>query len=328
MTLTHDQLAAITRGTDHTFTHQTNGRFVMRRCTDAQTEAYGREFGPKCEMSAGIRFDFWTDSRTIAFDYTIARRASVIWMSIDLYADGVMVASDYKNTHQSFDEYTFAYRFELPARRHITIYLPYMVDLQIRSFTVDDGAEVTPYDSYAGRMLCFGDSITHGYLAHYSSCTYPATVARYFDFDFSNQGNAGYVFDGATIDPNQNFTPDLITVAFGTNDWSKLPSNEEYVTRAQGFFDRLTEVYPGVPTFGILPLWRPDCWRPKKVGSFDHARQQLADIMDAHGCIIVDGAAAVPHVPEFFDDYRLHPNDLGFSFYAQAMIAAISNGLR
>lgn len=239
-----------------------------------------------------------------------------------------MVAADYKNTHQTFDTYTFAYRFEMPARRHITIYLPYMVDVQVHRFTVDDGAEITPFDNYAGRMLCFGDSITHGYLAHYSSCTYPASVARYFGFDFNNQGNAGYVFDGATIDPELHFAPNLITVAFGTNDWSKLPSNEELVCRAQGFFDRLSEVYPGIPVFSVLPLWRSDCWRPKKAGGFDQVRQQLADIMDAHDCIIIDGAAAVPHVPEFYDDYRLHPNDLGFAFYTQAMIAAISNGLR
>lgn len=320
MILTHEQLAAITRGADHTFTNEQNGRFVMRRCTDKQTEAYGREFGPKCELTAGIRFDFWTDSRTIEFDYVIARRASVVYMSIDLYADGVMVAGDYKNTHQSFDKYTFAYEFATKARRRITIYLPYMLDIQLTEFRLDDGAEVTPYTDYAGTMLCYGDSITHGYLAHYASCTYPAMVARYFNYDFSNQGNAGYIFDANTIDPEQNIKPDCITVAFGTNDWSKLPSNEEFVSRAQAFFDRLVEVYPGVPVYAILPLWRADCWRPKKTGPFEVARCQLADIMASHGCIVVDGAKAVPHVPEFFDDYRLHPNDLGFSFYAQYLI--------
>ncbi len=324
MHLTHQQLTAMTRGTDHTLTND-KGRFVMRRCTDTQAEAYGREFGPKCEMSAGIRFDFFTDSQTIEFDYVIARRASVIWMSIDLYADGVMVVGDYKPTHESRDHYTFSHQFDSKTSRRITIYLPYMVDLQLTDFRLDDGASLNPYTDYKGSMLCFGDSITHGYLAHYSSCTYPAMVSRFFDYDFSNQGNAGYVFDANTIDPEQHIKPDLITVAFGTNDWSKLPSNEEYLSRAQAFFDRLVEVYPTVPIYGILPIWRADTWRPKKVGTFADAHRQLEEIMTAHGCIIVDGMFAVPQVPDFFDDFRLHPNDLGFSFYAQYIIGAIVN---
>lgn len=322
MILTYEQLTSITRGADHTRI-DSRGHIALCRCTDAQVAAYGND-GAKCHLTAGIRFDFYTDSEEIAFDYCIRRRASVRWMSVDLYVDGVMVVGDYKNTHQSYDTYTFTHHFGDKARRRITIYLPYMVDIRIMEFRLDDGAEVTPYTAYSGAMLCFGDSITHGYHAHYSSCTYPAMVSRFFNYDFSNQGNAGYIFDANTIDPEQNFEPDLITVAFGTNDWSKLPSNEEYVSRAQTFFDRLAEAYPGVPVYGILPLWREDDWRPKPTGAFADTRRQLAEIMAAHGCIIVDGMKAVPHVPEFFADYRLHPNDLGFAFYAQEMIRVIN----
>lgn len=322
MELTFAQLAAITRGADHVYTE--NDRFITRRCTDAQTAAYAvTKYDNKCRTSAGIRFDFVTDSQTISFDYTVCNRLSVIWMSIDLYADGVMVASDYKDTHVSADHYTFTYRFEYKARRRLTLYLPYMLDLQVDSFTLDDGAAVEPYNGYRGKMLCFGDSITHGYHAKYSSCTYPAMVARQFDLDFNNQGNAGYIFDGATIDPEMNFTPDVITVAFGTNDWSRQKTREAFLGGTKGFFDRLREVYPSTPILAILPLWRGDSWRPKPAGTFEEARALLAEIMAAHGCIIVDGALAVPHVPEFYGDFRLHPNDLGFAFYAQAIIAAM-----
>lgn len=324
MHLTYEQLSAITRGADHTLYDEEKGRFVMRRCTDRQTEAYGVGYGTKCELTAGVRFDFWTDSQTVEFDYVIARRVSVIWMSIDLYADGVMVACDHKKSHVSQDKDTFSYRFETAARRRVTVYLPYMLDVQVTDFRLDDGAEVTPYTEYAGTMLCFGDSITHGYHAQYSSCTYPAMVARYFNYDFSNQGNAGYIFDANTIDPEQNIKPDLITVAFGTNDWNKLSSPEEFRENANAFYGRLAEVYPGVPVYGILPLWRGDSWRPKKAGKFEDIRRQLAEIIAANGAIVVDGDQAVPHVDLFFGDYRLHPNDLGFSCYAQYLIGEIT----
>lgn len=321
MILTYEQLTSITRGADHTRI-DSRGHVALCRCTDAQVAAYGND-GTKCPLTAGIRFDFYTDSEEISFDFCIRRRASVRWMSVDLYADGVMVAGDYKPTHLNADYYTFTHHFGDKARRRITVYLPYMVDMRIVEFRLDDGAEVTPYTAYSGAMLCFGDSITHGYHAHYSSCTYPARIARFFDYDFSNQGNAGYIFDFNTIDPEQNIKPDLITVAFGTNDWAGRPTAEEFDTRAENFFTRLDEAYPGVPVYAILPLWRGDGWRQKPTGTFQEARGRLAAIMAAHGCIIVDGMKAVPHVPEFFDDSRLHPNDLGFSFYAQEMIRVI-----
>lgn len=328
MELSFNRLAEITRGADHVYTDPATGRFVMRRCTDAASAAYGRTgYDNKCRASAGIRFDFWTDSQTVSFDYTVTGRLSVVWMSIDLYADGVMVASDYRDTHLSCDEYTFSHRFERYARRRVTVYLPYMLDVQVRRFVLDDGAAVEPYADYRGRMLCFGDSITHGYHAKYSSCTYPAVVARYFDLDFNNQGNAGYIFDGETIDPAMDFHPDVITVAYGTNDWSKQKSREAFTAGADGFFRRLREVYPDTPVAAILPLWRGDSWRSKPTGNFDEACALLAGIMETYGCTVVDGAAAVPHLPQFYGDFRLHPNDLGFAFYALALIRVIGGML-
>ena len=323
MKLTFDQLAAITRGADHTLVQ--DDRFVMRRCTDAQTAVYARTKSDwKCRSSVGIRFDFVTDSQTICFDYTVRGIFSVGWVSIELYADGVMVDVDYHETYVSFNDYSFSYRFADRATRRITIYLPYMVDVQLHGFTLDDGASLEPYTAYAGKMLCFGDSITHGYHARYSSCTYPAIVARYFNFDFNNQGNAGYIFDAATIDPELNFSPDLITVAFGTNDWGRARSREQFISWAETYFDRLHEAYPNIPVVAVLPSWRVDSWRGRPAGTFEEARALLADIIREHGCQIADGGAAVPHLPEFFGDLRLHPNDMGFAFYAQEVIRAIS----
>ena len=328
MILTHEQLAAITRGADHTFTNETNGRFVMRRCTEKQTEAYGREFGPKCELTAGIRFDFWTDSQTVEFDYVIARRASVVWMSIDLYADGVMVAADYKNTHQSFDKYTFAYRFETAGRRRITIYLPYMVDLQLTEFRVDDGAEVTPYADYTGTMLCFGDSISQGYDAAFPSKSYVNRLTSHLEAYTVNQAIGGERFVPEILLENTEYKPDVITVAYGTNDWSGT-KKEYFHPRCEEFFLKLSRIYPDSLRFALLPIWRGDAksGKQKYEGTLDEACDFIAETAKKYGCTVIDCRPFMPQNPAFFWDGRLHPNDLGFSEYAAGLNAEIEKYL-
>ena len=38
---------------------------------------------------------------------------------------------------------------------------------------------------------------------------------------------------------------------------------------------------------------------------------------------IVDGTRLTPHFSAFYSDLRLHPNDLGYTFYSQNLIAFI-----
>jgi hypothetical protein len=37
----------------------------------------------------------------------------------------------------------------------------------------------------------------------------------------------------------------------------------------------------------------------------------------------VDGFTLTPHIEDFFADKDLHPNDLGFAFYAENLLSAL-----
>ena len=59
------------------------------------------------------------------------------------------------------------------------------------------------------------------------------------------------------LDGALGFTPDLITVAYGTNDWSCKP-RDMLVRDAEECLDGVRRLWPQVPLVVIGPLWRGD----------------------------------------------------------------------
>lgn len=59
------------------------------------------------------------------------------------------------------------------------------------------------------------------------------------------------------------------------------------------------------------------------VGSFEDARRIVREAAEAAGAFIVDGMKLTPHEPAAYSDAFLHPNDLGFKFYAQGLLVAL-----
>ena len=56
------------------------------------------------------------------------------------------------------------------------------------------------------------------------------------------------------------------------------------------------------------------------MGTFDGARQIVIDEALKLNLKHIDGLLLVPPVDEFFADGHLHPNDEGFSIYAENLI--------
>ena len=71
------------------------------------------------------------------------------------------------------------------------------------------------------RLLAFGDSITQGVDVVHPSLAYAPTLARLMDADSRNKGIGGEVFFPALLEEKEDLDPDFVTVAYGSNDWSK-----------------------------------------------------------------------------------------------------------
>ncbi|MBQ8356715.1 MAG: SGNH/GDSL hydrolase family protein [Clostridia bacterium] len=322
MKLTLEQIRTMTHGA-LAVVQDAQGKFEFRRFTDHQQSYYDEikpDFGNKAHATSGVRLEFVTDSTKFSFDYHTRIASSRVFYYFDVYVDGVMVQHF---GHDKIKEATSTVTVKLDGGKHkVAVYLPCLSCAKLYNVMLDDDAVFEPVKK-SRRLLCFGDSITQGYDAQYSSQTYANLIADKLDAEMINQGIGGEIFRPELIDPDMDFAPDIITVAYGTNDWSG-QEHDSMVEKANGFYEKLRATYPGAKIFAITPIWRGDDDRITKVGTFAEGVRIVRDAAKAQeGIVIVDGARMIPHLREVCSDKHLHPNDYGFKFYANALFDAI-----
>lgn len=329
MIFTKETFDSVIRGAYSTYT-LSDGAVSTRRFTDAQRGVIEPKI-PNCpHHNAGMRLDFFTDAQkmTMAFRYT--RLTSRIFYSVDVYEDGVMTYSYIENNDVDHKRGEFTHTFEKKGRRRVTVYLPYSVELAFERIELEGESFIEPYNDYSGYIWMMGDSITHGYDAKITSQTYANIVMRRLDLDGINQGAAGYVFDRELLDPSLfegKKLPDIITVAYGTNDWNT-KTKENYCRDIDEFFARLRELYPDIPVIVITPIFRGAHYTTSKVGSFGFAREYLTSVAKKYDrTYVLDGDKMVPHLYDYFRDVRVHPNDAGFASYGALVSDAVADVL-
>ena len=171
------------------------------------------------------------------------------------------------------------------------------------------------------RVGYWGDSITQGYDAAHPNQTYVNLLADAWDASVLNQAIGGDVFCPENLDPALDFAPDIITVAYGTNDWTL----QVLQSGAAGeYLDKLTMLYPGVPVFVLLPLWREVEHELRGGITLQQGRELLASWAEnRENVFVIDCHHFVPFLPEYFYDGVLHPNDMGYLYYARALEKAV-----
>lgn len=304
-----------------------DGSLGTRRFTEYQKEAIGLKVPTVVYHHASMRLDFYTDAVSLTMRFRYERLTSRIFMSIDVYEDRVMTYSYTERNTQDNRTGEFTHTFEKKGRKRVTVYLPYSADLAFEQIELAGESYVEPYTDYQGYIYMMGDSITHGYDAERTSQTYASVVMRHLDLDGINQGVGGYTFHRESLDPalfEGKKTPDIITIAYGTNDWNG-KTHENFCRDIDEFFIRLREIFPTVPVLVITPVFRAGHYIPTKAGSFEFAREYLRDAAKAHeGIYVLDGDKMVPHVYDYFRDVRLHPNDAGFYTYGMSVSDAVA----
>ena len=154
--------------------------------------------------------------------------------------------------------------------------------------------------------------------------SYAYRVSRFFDAESIIYGVGGGYYDKKIFD-GINFAPDMVILAFGTNDFTHYHTVDEVNTNAEELMDLVKEEYTEARNvFVISPIWRLDNINGKGgIDSLASCRKVIAEQAKAHGFIHIDGATLVPPSCEFFADLSLHPNALGFGIYAENLIRQI-----
>lgn len=326
--LTYSQLRSIAQGA--LAIRQTAEGYRFDRFTPTQTDAFYRKapnLGIKCSTSAGVRLDFYTDAQQLQMDY-----AQLVCTSDRRFGYFDVYCNDSLLLHYGLQDASLpsdgGWQVSLPAgEKRVQIYFPTLASFALKSLSLTDGASLRPHQPQR-HILLHGDSITQGYDARFPSQTYAMRLGRYYDAEIFNQAIGAACFNPEVIERVTEADPDFIILAYGTNDW-QMKNAEDFRIDAQAFFHKLVEMYPGVPTFQILPIWRDDLEEvTPNAGNFMECRQLLAEWAAAEGITVLDNYELVPYDTDLFADGYLHPSDEGFAFYARNLCRMLDQLLK
>ncbi len=305
-----------------------NGVIEFKRFTEKQKECYltlrTRSLHHKVNATSGVRFSFITNSSFLNLKYVMVYASSRNYAYFDLLVDGQLYhhfgVINVTEEEERFEKIT------LPiGEKHIELYFPWSVGAKLSLVEVEDGAKITPVKR-KNVMLSFGDSITQGYDGKYPTNTYNSKLSKFLDADVYNKAIGGDTFFPELLLNGDGIVPDIVTVAYGTNDWFRL-KEEDFKFNAKAFFELLIEKYSYSKIIVITPLWRKEEEGVAPNGySLDSVREFIKNTaLSYSGVTVIDGKDLVPHDLEMYEDKRLHPSDRGFNEYSENLIKKLKN---
>lgn len=328
MKLTFDQLQSITLGAVHMEEKEDGIHF--HRFTKAQEGFYkGGSHEVTSFATSGIKLRFRTDSKGLRFKINTTPCSTRCYLSADVFVNGKMIGSiqnyierELPRRYTDFKLPTGEYdgEFQLgDGEKEVYIHLPWNMVTVLQEFSLDDGASIIPVKPER-KLLCFGDSITQGYDALHPSRRYTAQVADYLGMEEINKGIGGEKYQPELAAMKDDFSPDLITVAYGTNDW-RHRTKEEFEEKCRNFYLNLAENYPNTPILAITPLWRTIQERQNfDCGPFRGIHEAICKhTADLPNVTVIDGFDIVPHYSDYFADLTLHPNGAGYDRYFEGL---------
>lgn len=173
--------------------------------------------------------------------------------------------------------------------------------------------ELKNYPPQPGRIVCFGDSLTHGVGASAPSSTFPVHLERILQHPVAIYGYPGATTEAAlaTLRTNAQIRGSVVIVTLGGNDFLRRMPLPDTINNLETIFRLLQErgalvVYTGVPN-GRTGNYRKLC---KRTGVL-----LVPEILDG----IIGNPA--------FKADRIHPNDKGYKLIAQRIAEVLKENL-
>lgn len=283
-----------------------DNKIFLKKCTQKQIDFWYSQkqvLGERAETTTGVRLDFITDSSRFF--------AKVSQNRFEVKLNGVTVL-------KKEDGGTLDIALSGKSNR-VTVVFPCHHIGYIESVELSDGATFTPCE-YDRRFLFLGDSITQGYNSQYDSLCYSQRVTDFFDATSVINGIGGSYFAKDSFDIPY-FDPDTVIVAYGCNDFSHYKTQDVRLESAKEFLSLVSENYKDKKLFYVMPIHRRDL-DGDRLCEFKKLREDYKAIAVGYGFNIIDGFLAIADMDDFYAD-ALHPNDLGFSTYADYVIKRI-----
>lgn len=331
MKLNLKQIKSITQGAAYITADESGIQF--HRFNEAEETYYkSTSHSTKTFSTSGIQMVFKTDADKLSMKANVSVASTRKFFSFDIYINGEL-SGEFKNyKHEemhlpySLQECELGdFSWEMPMKegeKTLRIVFPFGSKPTISEISLENATFIEPVKR-SKTMLMYGDSITHGYDALNPSRAYAVQLAHALDAEAINKAIGGEVFRSELSAIKNDINPDYITVAYGTNDWSKR-TKEAAESDCRGFYENLRKNYPDAKIFAITPIWRGDMDNETKFGKFSDAIKMIHTVCEEIGGItVIDGFEFVPAKEEFFADLRLHPTNEGFDLYAASLLREI-----
>ncbi len=312
MKLTFEQIRSVTVGAIKS--EQRDGGIYLTRCTEKQVNSWAdksQAVHSNSKAATGVRLDFYTNSQNFTFKTLAGNYYEVM-------IDGMSVAQ-FKTADGSVESIVLSDPLgHSKAEYRVTLVFPSHGPAAVLEYVeIDDGAYVRPCE-YDCKILFIGDSITQGWNTSRDTYSYAYRVSSFFNANSVIQGVGGAYFHEDSFD-HIDFDPDLVIVAYGTNDFGHYKTYEDLRLHSDAHLSLLANEYKGKKLVYLSPIWR-DHREGKAMGTFEECRRILIETAEKYGFIHIDGLTLVPPLPSLFADEYLHPNDNGFSLYAENLI--------
>ena len=152
-------------------------------------------------------------------------------------------------------------------------------------------------------------------------------MSELLDAEVINKAIGNEVFFPALAETVDNFEPDYITVAYGTNDWNRT-CRSAFLENCRAFYLALHNNYPSAKIFAMTPIWRKNLTEHREYGSFYQVEKDIQTIVnDLDNVFFISCFDFVPKDSTFFSDRILHPNDMGFDHYGKNLWKEIASKL-
>jgi len=306
--------------------------YVLDRA--AFTEAEQQMYKARREKSwsrsfatAGIRLEFDTDSSSLSFSAEIRPSTSRRFFAHSIFVNGERLGEISGVLPEDVQKLRVQKQFALEqGTKRISILLPWSVESRLLALELSDGAWFAPVKK-TRKLLAYGDSITQGYDAEKPEEAYIVQLANWQDAELVCKAIGGERFCPQLAELCEVADPDLITVAYGSNDW-RLSERKEFLYDSQHFFRILADRFPGIPLITLAPVWRIDADQQTHVGHLDELAAYYQSLSaQIPNMTVIDCFDFVPHDTDYYRDRRVHPNGLGFQYYADRLIEELKQML-
>jgi len=325
MKLTLEQIQSAARGV--AYVSEEDGLIRLHRFTPEQEELYhgvSPEFYDKAFATSGVILEFDTDSRYLDLSVSVRKGSSLLWFVHSIFVNGQPIGR-LTGSITPPELSNAEGRWDLgEGQKRVKLLFPWSAGSMIRRLELDDGAQFTPVFK-TKKILLFGDSISQGYDAALPEDSYASILADKLDGNCLNKAIGGEVFRPELAALKDEGSVDLISVAYGTNDWNG-STPDHWERNARDFYTQLRKNYPDQKILVLAPVWRGDWQAVKPGGDFRRVASVLQEIAASlDNTLFVDCFDFIPHDPKYFNPDVLHPNSDGFRFYGERLLEALKN---